>query len=44
MYAAWHANDDVVKFLLAKGADPTVKDSEGNNYEYYLKQNDFGKP
>lgn len=44
MYAAWHANQEVLSYLLAKGANTNIKDSDGHDYKYYLQQNDFGKP
>lgn len=43
MYAAWHANDEVVKYLLSKGAKTDAKDTEGHDYQFYLKQNDYQK-
>ncbi len=43
MYAAWHANTDVLKYLLSKGAKADAKDSEGNDYTFYLKKNDYKK-
>lgn len=41
MYAAWHANDEVVKYLLSKGAKQEAKDTEGHDYTFYLTKNDY---
>lgn len=43
MYAAWHASDDIVKYLLSKGANPEAKDTNGHDYEFYLTINDYKK-
>ena len=39
MYAAWHASDEVVKYLLAHGANADAKDTEGHDYKYYFAKN-----
>ncbi|MCD6047386.1 MAG: Ankyrin [Gammaproteobacteria bacterium] len=44
MYAAWHANNAVINYLLAKGANPNAKDSAGHDYKFYLTKNDYQKP
>jgi uncharacterized protein len=48
MYAAWHSNDAVMKYLIAHGArtdvkDTGIQDEGGNDYQFYLKKNDYLK-
>lgn len=43
MYAAWHADAEVLNYLLAHGADPNAKDTDGHDYKFYLTKNDFLK-
>lgn len=39
MYAAENAGPATIKVLLDAGADPTAKDSDGNDMSFYLKRN-----
>lgn len=39
MYAAENASATTIKVLLDAGADPTAKDSEGNDLSFYLNRN-----
>jgi ankyrin repeat protein/uncharacterized protein YecT (DUF1311 family) len=39
MYAAENASPATIKVLRDAGADPTAKDSEGNDMSFYLKNN-----
>lgn len=36
MYAAWHANEEVINYLIAKGAKVDAKDTYDHDYRYYL--------
>jgi uncharacterized protein YecT (DUF1311 family) len=39
MYAAWHGTPEIIKFLIKSGADPKLKDSNGETAYDYLSQN-----
>jgi uncharacterized protein YecT (DUF1311 family) len=39
MYAAENASPATIKVLLDAGADPTAKDSDGNDLSFYLNRN-----
>jgi uncharacterized protein YecT (DUF1311 family) len=39
MYAAWHGTPEIIKFLIKSGADPKLKDSNGETAYDYLSKN-----
>ena len=43
MYAGWHASNEVIMYLLSKGAKADAKDSNGHDYKFYLAQSDYKK-
>jgi hypothetical protein len=41
MFAAQHGYNDMIRYLLDKGADPTIKGKHGLSAVGFAKQNDL---